>query len=457
MVEINKTILSNILQEGESASVEFKTSFNDEAIEAVGAFANAHGGMVLIGIHDSGSVVGLSVGKKTLEDIANRIQEATDPRLQPSLSLISYNKKNIIIIHVAASSSSPVSVKGRYFRRVGRSNQRMSHEEIMQRLVTFKGVSWDSLPENTATLDDLDNGLIERFIQTVRKLGRRSIPEGNSAYEILRKLELIYDKHPTRAALLLFNKNPGSFFASAFLKMGRFRSPTIIIDDKEAHGAIIEQLDEAESWFRERLQTEFEISDQFQRKVKWEYPLEAIREAICNSLCHRDYTCNAHSQIRLYDNRVEFWNAGTLPASLTPELLYQEHDSIPRNRKIAETFYNMGLIERWGTGTTRMAEQLRAENLPLPDFHSNNGRFRLIFHKNIFTKEMLQKLGLSMRQIQAVLYVKEHGSISNTEYQAITKISKATATRDLMFIKEKNIFITEGKTGRGTTYKLKDS
>ena len=90
------------------------------------------------------------------------------------------------------------------------------------------------------------------------------------------------------------------------------------------------------SWFRERLETEFIITGNPQREVRWEYPLAAIREAIINVLCHRDYTSHAHSQIRLYDDHLEIWNAGGLPPALTPEALLQEHDSLPRNRKIAE-------------------------------------------------------------------------------------------------------------------------
>ena len=90
--------------------------------------------------------------------------------------------------------------------------------------------------------------------------------------------------------------------------MGRFRSPTAIIDDREIHGALIHQLDEAMSWFRERLATEFVISGEAEREVHWEYPLNAIREAVINLLCHRDFTNGAHSQIRLYDEQLEFWN-----------------------------------------------------------------------------------------------------------------------------------------------------
>lgn len=193
------------------------------------------------------------------------------------------------------------------------------------------------------------------------------------------------------------------------------------------------------------------------REVRWEYPLDAIREAVSNILCHRDYTSAAHSQIRLYDDKLEMWNAGGLPSSLTPELLFGEHDSIPRNRKIAEAFYYMGYIERWGTGTTRMVAELQAANLPPPEFNPEPGRFRLVFYKQPFSEENLKKMDLSDRQIQAVAYVKSHGSISNAEYQGLTGISKRTATRELNDLTLKNIFMTEGGSrGRGKHYRLRE-
>ncbi|HZW61349.1 MAG TPA: helix-turn-helix domain-containing protein [Candidatus Babeliales bacterium] len=457
MIDITKEKLLELVASGESEHVEFKESFNDEAIEAIGAFANATGGALLIGIQNAGKITGFQIGKKTIEDIANRIQEATDPRLQPSISKINLDNKNIVIVQILPSTGTPISVRGRFFRRVGKTNQRMSHEEIMTRLVARIGLSWDAYIENSATLSDLNVDLIKQVVATIREKGRLPIPEHALDEDVLRKLELIKDGKITRAAILLFGKNPGSFFPSAFLKLGRFRSLTHIVDDREVHGTLIQQLDGATGWFRERLETEYVISGQPEREVRWEYPLKAIREAVINSLCHRDFNSLAHNQIRLYDDHLEIWNPGGLPSSLTTEALFHEHDSVPRNRRIADVFFYSGLIERWGSGTLRIVEELAAHHLPAPQFISEPGRFKVIFYKEIITDDYLKKLHLSKRQIDAVSYVKEHGSISNSEYQAITGVSKRTATRDLNILKEKGIFSMEGGIGRGSIYKLKGS
>ncbi len=456
MTEITAKKLADLIAAGESEKLEFKESFGDEALETIGAFANAHGGTLLVGVKDSGDIYGVQIGKKTLEDIANKIQEATDPRLQPSILAVNFEKELVIVIQISSVMRGPVSVRGRYFRRTGRTNQRMSHEEIMQRMVTSTGISWDAVVEPAAALVDLNSTKIAAFIESIKKKGRLAIPAQVTAQEILRKLELIKNETPTRAALLLFGNNPEAYFSSAFLKIGRFRSPTHIVDDREIHGTLIDQLNGAMSWFRERLETEFIITGKPERDVRWEYPLEAIREAVTNALCHRDYTSLAHTQIRLYDDYLEIRNAGGLPSALTPEALFHEHDSMPRNRKIAESFFYAGLIERWGSGTLRIVEELQSAGFPPPQFISESGHFRLNFYKQVFIDEYLKKLELSERQLKAISYVKEYGKITNTEYQTIANISKRTATRELNELKNKEILISEGSTtGRGTFYRLK--
>ncbi len=243
------------------------------------------------------------------------------------------------------------------------------------------------------------------------------------------------------------------------MKLGRFRSPTLIVDDREMHGSLLNQLDGTMAWFRERLETAFIITGNPQREVIWEYPLDAIRESVINLLCHRDYTSGAHSQIRLYDERLEFWNAGGLPLGLTTEMLFTEHDSFPRNRKIAEAFFYMGLVERWGSGTTRIAKELQEYKHPLPMFKSEAGTFRLFFYRvpleNIANNTLdYHTENLTDRQLKAVEYVKKFGSITNAKYREIVNTSRETAKRDLKSLIMSGILIQDG-AGYLTKYKLK--
>ena len=280
MVDMDTDELSKIVAQGESETVEFKESFGDRVLEAIGAFSNSQGGRVFLGVKDSGEVCGIQVGKKTLEDIANRIQEATDPRLQPSIKAIQDRKKSVIVIRISAGVGAPVSVHGRYFRRTGRTNQKMSHAEIIRRMKESADSSWDGEIEARSSWSDLDLSKIDQFIETVRKVGRQPIPAQERAQEVLEKLKLTKGGTPTRAAILLFGKDPRHFHFGAYSRVGRFRSPTLIVDDRQIFGTLFDQVDGVMGWFRERLQTEYVITGKPQRDVIWEYPLDAIREGI---------------------------------------------------------------------------------------------------------------------------------------------------------------------------------
>jgi ATP-dependent DNA helicase RecG len=125
---------------------------------------------------------------------------------------------------------------------------------------------------------------------------------------------------------------------------------------------------------------------------------------------------------------------------------------------LLKSFFLMGLIEHWESGTTRMAGELQAEGFPIPLFESTSGLFRVTFFKPLITNKNDEKQELSKRQLLAIEYIKEHGSISNTEYQNVANISRRTATRELKNLKLQHIVISseEGQRGRGVIYFLKE-
>ncbi len=445
--------MQSLLKSGESQTIEFKRSFGAETLETIGAFANAEGGVVFIGVEDNGDVAGVAIGKGTLEDWSNQIEHATDPRLQPSMQVLNEAGKQLVKIKVEASSGIPVSVKGRFLRRVGRTNQRMSHEEIMQRLYASTGNTWDSGLEPEAKFEDLDLTAIERFLAQLRRVGRRPIPEDTTAVDALEKLKLTCGGAPTRAALLLFAKDPLRYLPVAYVKLGRFRSPTLIVDDRRIEGGLLAQIEECMSWFRERFTTEFVISGKPQRDVIWEYPLDAVREATINAICHRDYRVNTNIQVRLYDDRLEISNPGGLPQSLRPEDLFSDHDSIPRNRLLAECLFFCGAIETWGSGTLRMVAELKKAGLAPPEFDTEKpNRFKVIFRQGGDYNQRLSRLGLNQRQIRALKHAQRFGAINSGRYSDLFETSERTAARELRALVDKGLLTRQGTTGKGTYY-----
>ena len=208
-------------------------------------------------------------------------------------------------------------------------------------------------------------------------------------------------------------------------------------------------------WLRERLQTRFEVTGRLQREVIWGYPLEAVREAIVNAVCHRNYLSTAHIQVRLYDDRLEIWNPGGLPAPLTPADLLRDHDSIPRNPKIAAAFFFAGLVEQWGTGTIRMAAALKEAGHSEPEFDVKTvGRFRVILRQGPTVKARLEELGLNNRQLQLMAYVREHGRVTNRAYRELTGLSDEAARKEIAGLLDLGLLEQIGK-GCSTAYVLK--
>jgi ATP-dependent DNA helicase RecG len=195
-----------------------------------------------------------------------------------------------------------------------------------------------------------------------------------------------------------------------------------------------------------------------QRHDIWEYPLDALREAIINALIHRDYTAVGDVQIRVEEDRIHIWNPGALPVGVTlTDLLRDPPGSFPRNPLLARTFFFAGLVESWGTGTTRMRQLCRGQGLPEPDFREEAGGFAVVFSKDAFSPDRLRSLGLDDDQLRVVQAAKEAGRTTSRGVQVLLGVSRATATRLLDVLVTKGVFARRGKTGRAAHYVLNAS
>jgi ATP-dependent DNA helicase RecG len=450
----NNQELLQLIGEGEGQTLEFKKSFGEETLESICAFANADGGKILVGVADDGTPVGLQIGRKTLEDWAYQINEAMDPRIKVDIEqsqIILKNNQRIVVVTVPQSHSCVVSVRGRYLRRVGKTNQRMNGEDIAQKLMSVTKLSWDSGFEDAASLDDLDLDAVNIFIELLNKNGRRSVPKDIQPDALLTKLGMFENGKLTRAAVLLLGASPQKFYPYASVKVGRFKSQTMIEDEREIRGCLIKQMSEAMDWLRNKFSTKLEITENTSRTTRWEYPLEAVREAVANALCHRDYRLDGNIQIRLFDSHLEFWNPGSLSPALSVADLLKDHDSIQRNTKVAEGFYNAGFIEKWGTGTLRMAEFLKEQGHPGPEFETDAVRFRLRFRRS-FSESYLRGLGLNERQTGMLLALESGYKMTNNLYCAKYEVVKRTASRELGELLAKGLLKKHGSTGKGTFY-----
>jgi ATP-dependent DNA helicase RecG len=176
-----------------------------------------------------------------------------------------------------------------------------------------------------------------------------------------------------------------------------------------------------------------------------------LREAIINAVCHRDYLDNGHVQVRWHDDRIVFLNPGGLPEPLRVEDLKREHRSVLRNRKVAEILFYAGFIEQWGSGTLRMIRECVEAGLPEPEFEERQAALWVTFRKDTLTEEHLRAIGLNERQVQAMLFVKEQGRITNHTYRQLNQVSNKTAYLELNELAEKGVLRREG-TGKAVGY-----
>ncbi len=436
------------LREGET--LELKRQWTDRALEDLAAFANTRGGTLLIGVRKDGTVVGTVTDDAELQRIANTIVSKLG--ITPSIQVRELQGHEVIVIKVEPIHG-VVPYQGRYLTRVGTVNRDMSPEELARRLLERSLQTWDGLTSPWGP-EEIDP---EQVVQFAR-LARDRLPqiEPSEPERMLQNLGLLQGHRLTNAGVLLFARRPQLLFPHARLRIGLFKGNQIL-DSHEFEGTLWQQLNAAMDRFRQVLQVRFDVQvtkptlEGLQRRETWEYPLEALREAVINALIHRDYTAYGDIQIRIAEGHLQIWNPGGLPEGIRiGQLREPEHPSVPRNPLLSRTFYYAGLIEHWGTGTTRILELCKAQGLPEPEFVEQSGSFKVVFLKDPYTPERLYKLGLNERQIQIITVLRSMGSASLGElHRHFSGISTKTVQRDLQALVEKGLVKASGeKKGR---------
>lgn len=444
--------IDKILKGTENTTVEFKEEINESIFKTISAFANKDGGIIFIGISDKKEIKGLEYTNSMLGDLTNKVINLLG--IHPQIDCIKVNKEDVLQIKINKSTL-PVSCKGKYYTRVGNTTREMQGEEL--RSFFIKDTNWDGLTGNYS-LDEIDPETVRKFIRMASRNGRlKNADENEDIKTILKKLKLIINGKLTNAVIMLFGNDPQKYFINALVRVGRFKDEITIIGDRRIEGNLFKQIEEAEEAIKNFINVRYEITgEQLTRKDIWDYPLEAIREALLNAVIHRDYfKYNVQTQIKIFNDWIWFFNIGGLPEGITLEQLKTTHPSVARNPLIVHIFYLAGLIEEYGSGIGRIMDSLKEANLPEPEFKEEFAGFSLYMRKDYYTEERLKEMGLNDRQIKAVMYVKEKGKITNKEYQELNKVSKPTSTRDLDGLVKKSILEKIGITGKGTFYRIK--
>jgi predicted HTH transcriptional regulator len=310
-----------------------------------------------------------------------------------------------------------------------------------------------------ADMSDIDLQKVRWFLSVSKAAGRFPYDEKTSAEDAFVHMKLFNKGKLTNAAVLLFGKDPQKFNRQAVTKCLKVPGTEIAkpFDNYQIYGGnIFEQADKAASFVYDSLrQPVIQIPGSVAVNRPVEIPVFVISEAIINAIAHRNYNPSAGVQVHVLADRIEIFNPGRLPDELTIEDLSKSHQSFPANPLIADAFFKADYIQQAGSGTKEMVKLCRTTKLPEPVFESHRGIFKTVIYRDIHTEDMLKKAGLNDRQIKAVLYAKQKGSITNKEFQSVCEVSKRTATRDLTELIKLNILKMTGKKGAGAVYTLK--
>jgi len=374
----------------ESQNIEYKANWRDEYLKWICGFANASGGKLYIGIDDKGKVTGIDNHEKLLEELPNKFRDILG--VYAEVNLQEEKGKHYLEI-IVPRYDVPISVRGKYYVRAGSTLQELKGPALNEFILKRTGKTWDDIPEQRASINDIDEFSIKQFLKDARTVKRINVEDNISISDLLEKLRLSEDGHLKRAAIVLLGKDPGKFYPNMAVKIGKFGETDA---DLKFHEVIEGNLIQLKDRIGEMLNAKFFIHPidfmGMQRVERDEYPVDAVREMILNALVHRNYI-GAPTQIRLYEDNFSVWNDGGLPEGISEEDLKKVHRSKPRNPLLADVCFKAGYIDSWGRGTIKIIEACQEFGLPEPILKEEQGGFLSKIFKG--TEKIGRKFGES--------------------------------------------------------------
>ncbi len=353
----------------ESETVEFKKSTGEhkEALQTIGAMLNKHGrGELYFGVKDNGKVIGQDVTDATIRQIASWISDKIEPSISPTIERLTGDGGEAYIRVAFSGMDAPYSADGRYFTRVGTSNKQMAASELTAIIIERDRARnpWDSLPSGRP-VEDVDETAVREFIEMGKAAGR--IGDGpTDAASVLKRLGMVGPNGTlTNAGAVMFCHAPIQY---PRMKLGLLAgNDKLDIFDLQQEGLpLIQLLKKAEFFVISNIRRRFVFGEPGMQRLEIpEIPREAVREAIANALCHRDYATGTAVEVNVYMDFVEVVSPGLFPEGDSPEnhLMGEDGGLKQRNPSIAQALFRSGMIEQYGTGIPRIKRYCDAEGV----------------------------------------------------------------------------------------------
>ena len=435
-----------ILQKGEDFKTEFRENISGMDKDIV-AFANAEGGKLLIGIGDDLSIKGFTLSNNAKSEIQSIARNC-----DPPIKIIISSFENIIIIDVPESMIKPHKCKDGFYLRHGATSQKLNVDEIRELFSKQGKLLYEEITNPLFTFDEMDDSKLDDFLN-IAKISK-VLPEK----ALLKNIGVLTDDDEFKnAGILFFAKDASKFLPHAIITCILYKGTTKahIIDRKDFGKDILSNYENTIVFIHQHLKVGYKFVGFGPRKEIMEIPERALKEALINAICHRDYSeRGAVIMIDIYDDRVEISNPGGL--------IIKERDfgkkSLSRNPLIFSLMQMIGLVEKAGSGIARMRGEMAESGLSEPIFEFTTF-FTVTFRRQSveeFGRKVGERLGdklgekLGENELKILELISNNNHISAKELSQNIGISETAVENNIAKLKKKALLRRVGpdKGGR---------
>lgn len=428
----------------ESETLELKEIVVEDIKKEIIAFANSAGGTLYVGVADDGGIVGIDNPDTVTQQISNMVRDSIKPDVT---MFIRYDTKvvdgkQIVAVEVQRGTERPYYLAKKGLRPEG-VYVRQGTSSVPATTTAIRRMIKDTDGDSFEAMRSLEQNLT--FQATTKEFEGRNIAFGAPQMKTLGVLNT--DGIYTNLGLLLSEQCTHTVKAAVF----EGTDQSIFRDRQEFTGSLLQQLNEVYEYIDRRNQVRATF-DKLRRIDTRDYPEVAIREALLNSLVHRDYSFSASTLISVYDDRIEFTSIGGLPVGVSLDDIMIGL-SVCRNPKLANVFYRLELIEAYGTGMKKIMGAYENSDKK-PAIETTDNAFKIILPNLNEGSGSLSLAGTDNEVERLVLeFIEKRGSITRKEVEATVDMKQTAAGRLLSKMIQKNLIVQTGQ-GKNTKYTL---
>ncbi|MBN1992854.1 MAG: putative DNA binding domain-containing protein [Anaerolineae bacterium] len=454
-------MIDNLLKRGQGQTVAFIPYPEINLLaETMAAFANTDGGTILIGLNEQGQVVDYMMDEEVEGKLAQALVMCRPP-VATEWDQYDLPGGTVVALKIARSPELHALADGRVLTRLGPKNCPLGGEAIRHLAATKSSGDFEREPVVGATLVDLDKDVLDEYLRHRSERGARPFRD-NLQEHLVEIGAMLDDGTPTVTGMLLFGKHPQAFLPQSGVIFVKFLSTEARGRDGlagygrrvEIEGPLARIIERSWNLVTEEMHVEAVVTGLKREEVP-EYPPFAVREAIVNAVCHRDYRLSGRRvEIRMYEDRLEVISPGGLPGYITLDNIVEEHFS--RNPRLVAGLFQWGYIEELGLGIDRMIEEMLEHGHAAPDFEAKPYSFTVRLHNTLERVPVKHwPSNMNERQMRAMNFVEQYGRITNRDYrQLCPDINPETLRLDLVDLIDKGLLLKIGDK-KGTYYILK--